>query len=159
MRRVAGTMAALMLLVGAIALGADPSAVQTSGAPGLKPGDIWTLVLLDEQGAILRSLVIRVSASPARSCRGGKWNRLEILDERPRRDPGYAAEAAYDVLATDVTMDLAINVCDGYLPLHGKITDLGIQGTHGTLGLGGGKTGGRFYGARVPSSLPGKGIH
>ena len=152
MRHLAESTVALMLLLGSIRLGADTSAVQTNDASGFKPGDVWTLVLLNEQGAIVRSLVVRASKQAAGSCRGGTWNRLEILDEHPRRDASYRAEAGYQVSATEVTMDLAISVCDGYLPLHGEISDLGIQGTHGTLGLHGATTAGRFYGTRVPAS-------
>jgi hypothetical protein len=148
--------AALLLLLAVSWFRADARAVQTKKeSPGLKPGDVWALVLLNEQGSIMRSLVVRVTKSPAPSCRGGKWNRLDVLDERPRSDSGDKADAAYEVSTTEVTMDLAIGVCDGYRPLHGEISDLGMQGTHGTLGLGGGRTLGRFYGTRVPQSAQG----
>jgi len=155
MRHFAHPTAPLILLLGTIWLGADTSA-QKNDMTGLKPGEVWTLVLLNEQGALVRSLTVRVSDVPARSCRAGTWNRLEILDERPRRELVSQEEAAYEVSTTEVTMDLAISVCDGYRPLHGEISDLGIQGTHGTLGLGGGRTTGRFYGTRVPPSVAGK---
>jgi hypothetical protein len=151
------TVAWLLLLVFAIGLGADASVVQKNGeAPGLKPGEVWALVLLSDKGTIVRSLVVRVSATPASSCRGGKWNKLEVLDELPRRDPGYKAEAAYEVSAKEVSIDLSISICDAYLPLHGEISELGIEGTHGTLGIGRATTTGRFYGIRLPRSLRGQ---
>ena len=156
MRHLVKSTAALVLLLGVLWLGAETSALQKNAATGLEPGDVWTLVLLNEQGAIVRSLVVRVSQQPAASCRGGTWNRLEILDEHPRRDPGNKAEAGYEVSTNDVSIDLAIGVCDAYLPLHGELSDLGIQGTHGTLGLGGARTLGRFYGTKVPPSRPGR---
>jgi hypothetical protein len=148
------TAAFLLSLVFAIGLGADTRVVQKNGeAPGLKPGEVWTLVLLNDQGTIVRSLVVRVSATPASACRGGKWNKLEVLADLPGRDPGYKAEAAYEVSTKEVTIDLAISICDGYVPLHGEISELGIEGTHGTLGIGHATTLGRFYGTRLPRSL------
>src|SRR5215471_10704266 len=156
MRHFAGPAAAFVLLLAIITTGADATAVQKNDATGLQPGDVWTLVLLNDQGAIVRSLVVRVSDRPAASCRGGKWNALEILDDHPRSEPANRGEAGYEVSAKDISMDLSIGVCDAYRPLHGEISDLGIQGSHGTLGLGGARTVGRFYGMKVPPSMPGK---
>jgi len=153
MRRVAIPAAVLVLLLGAIWLAADTGAAQKRDPAGLEPGDVWSLVLVNEQGTIARSLLVRVTDRTARSCRGGTWNRLEILEERPARNPGDQAEAAYEPSAKDASMDLAIDVCDAYLPLHGRISDVGIEGTHGTLGLRGARTAGRFYGMKVPSPL------
>jgi hypothetical protein len=149
------TAALLLSVIFGIGLGADASLLQTNGeAPSLKSGEVWALVLLNDKGTIVRSLVVRVSATPASSCRGGKWNKLEVLADLPRRDPGYA-DAAYEVSTKEVTIDLAISICDGYVPLHGEISELGIEGTHGTLGIGRATTLGRFYGTRLPRSLRG----
>ena len=159
MRHVTKAAAVLFLLaIVAILSSAGTSAAQKkSVAPGLKPGDVWALILLNDQGGIVRSLIVRVTDEPAASCRGGTWNRLAVLDDHPRRDPA-STQAAYEVSSGEVTMDLAIGICDAYLPLHGEISDLGIQGTHGTLGLGGGKTLGRFYGTKLPPPPPGSAI-
>ena len=111
-----------------------------------KPGDTWAIILLDDKGNIVRSLVIRITSKPASSCMGGEWKRLEVLAESP---PAYKDQPAYEITHGELNIDLSINTCDNYYPLHGQLTSLGIQGTHGTLGLAGGKTLGKFYGVPV----------
>jgi hypothetical protein len=114
-----------------------------------KPGDIWSIILLDHEGNIVRSLVIRITEKPANPCRDGEWKRLEVLSDSPAHDPAYKPEPAYEITHGELNIDLSINICDGYYPLHGDLTPLGIQGTHGTFGMDGGKTLGKFYGVPV----------
>ena len=116
-----------------------------------KPGDIWSIILIDHKGDIVRSLVIRITEESATSCRGGGWKRLEVLADSPARDPAYKGQPAYAITNGKLNIDLSIDTCDNYYPLHGQLTPLGIQGTHGTFGMGGGQTLGKFYG--VPVSL------
>lgn len=116
-----------------------------------KPGDIWSIILLDDKGNIVRSLVIRITEKPATSCMGGEWKRLDVLAESPAddSDPAYKRQPAYEITHGELSIDLSINRCDNYYPLHGQLTPLGIQGTHGTFGMDGGKTLGKFYGVPV----------
>ena len=116
---------------------------------GWKPGDIWSIILLDREGNIVRSLVIRITEEPATSCMGGEWKRLKVLADSPAPDLAYKGQPAYEITQRELNIDLSIDVCDGYYPLHGQLTPLGIQGTHGTLGLAGGNTLGKFYGVPV----------
>ena len=113
------------------------------------PGDIWSIILIDHKGNIDRSLVIRITEKSATSCRGGEWKRLEVLAESPARSPAYKGQPAYEITHGELNIDLSINLCDAYYPLHGQLTPLGIQGTHGTFSMDGGKTLGKFYGVPV----------
>ncbi len=120
---------------------------------GLETGEVWALLLLDEREAVTRSMIVRVSEKPARSCRGGNWNQLEVLSETPRPDPRYRPTAAYEPSGAGVNIDLAIDRCDGYVPLHGELSAVGMQGTHGTFGLDGSTVEGKFYGTRLPPAV------
>jgi hypothetical protein len=114
-----------------------------------KPGDIWSIILIDHEDNIVRSLVVRITEKSAISCRGGDWKQLQVLAESPAGSPAYKGQPAYEITHGELNIDLSVNVCDAYYPLHGQLTSLGIQGTHGTFSMDGSKTLGKFYGVPV----------
>jgi len=116
------------------------------------PGSIWTLVLVDQDETIIRTLTVRFTDEIAtKSCIGGDWKKLEILTERPPRPSGLFAEPepAYWTEGSLMMIDLTANFCDNYTPLLGRLTAIGLTGEHGTEHMLGGETIGRFYGAPV----------
>lgn len=90
----------------------------------------WAFVLLNEQGEISRSIVLRFTDETANSCTAGDYKKIEILQERPLRSKLYLGEAAYTQVGSLINIDLAANLCDAGHQLIGKIKNQGIDGKH-----------------------------
>ena len=111
-----------------------------------KSEPVWTLVLLNRKGEILRSLTVRFTDQEADSCIAGKWLKAEIIAERPERSSSFLGKPAYYVTGSYLELDLSANLCDSYYPLRGHLTIIGLSGMHGHEGMFGGEILGRFYG-------------
>lgn len=109
----------------------------------------WVVALLDDQGAIIRSLTLRFTAERAKTCSSGDWLVAEVLSERPPRDPGFEGVAAYRVAGAMLTIDLSANLCDNYYPLRGRLSETGVIGTHGSVTPQGSEYVGPFVGAPI----------
>jgi len=82
-------------------------------------------------------MVVRLTGKKARSCIVGDWKQVEILKRRFKDDDFLAAKPlSYSIEGNKLTLGMT-EVCDGYVFLHGVLTDTGATGDYGTLGLEG----------------------
>ena len=101
-----------------------------------------TVYALDHQ--VVGSMKIRVTAEQAISCMAGNWRRLEIV-KRQFKDSDFLATKplSYSIEGRELTLGVT-EVCDGYVFLHGTLSDAGATGDYGTFGLEGFKKLGTF---------------
>jgi hypothetical protein len=80
----------------------------------------------------------------ATSCIVGTWRHLEIIKRRFKDSDFLATKPlSYSIEGGEVTLGVT-EVCDGYVFLHGTLTDAGATGDYGTLGFEGFKKLGTF---------------
>jgi hypothetical protein len=137
--RSAGLILLAVLSVHASALrsadGPTPSsAAQTSST--WRIGSMWTVAVVDPDHKSIGSMIILVTDAKANSCRAGDWKRLELLSYQSE-DPNFVARRPLSYLLDGNTLSLGANeICDGYISMHGVLTDVGVSGDYGSLGLG-----------------------
>ena len=91
-------------------------------------GTSWVLVLIDEDGRIESRRDIQFTDSPASTCSGGDWYRIDVLSpqsafERRMSSPAYQLEGSA------LMIDLNARVCDANRELVGKLTSKGAAGS------------------------------
>jgi hypothetical protein len=127
-------LSVVMFLLVASCATTQPSAYQRAqglATPhALTPGARWALVLLDGNGQIAASLVIKLSDVPILTCDSGNYRRVEVESESrldgnvPLHDP------AYEVVGAAVRIQLSSGWCDDGYAIIGGVTESGFEGVH-----------------------------
>lgn len=67
----------------------------------------------------------------------GDWKQVEILKRQFKSEDLLATKPlSYSIVGNQLTLGVT-EICDGYIFLHGSLTDKGATGDYGTLGLEG----------------------
>ena len=100
-------------------------------------GSTWAISVFGSANQLVGSMVVRLTGKMARSCIVGDWRQIEILKRQFTHNESLATRPlSYSIVGNTLTLG-ATEVCDGYVFLHGVVTDSGTTGDYGTLGLKG----------------------
>jgi hypothetical protein len=133
----------------------QPSAYQiASAAPTpltLRPGQKWAITLLDGEGHIWKSVVVRLTDIPVKTCDSDDDRKLELISESLGTGPALH-EPTYHVTGSAMRIQLASAACDAGYSLVGGVTDNGYEGVHMADVLFAPKhsASGRVYGLPIP---------
>lgn len=96
----------------------------------LKPGSLWSFVLLDGDGGIAATLVVRLSDEPVNTCESGGYRRVEILSKSKTSAAILVNDPAYQVMGAALRIQLSTGLCDNGYAIIGEVRGGGFEGTH-----------------------------
>jgi len=108
----------------------------------------WSVVLVDRDGSILRTVTVRLTSDPGSACWAGNWLKAEVLSVHPsqgRLHSWYIGRAAYATSGAGIQIILSSDYCDADHRLYGKVAREGIFGEHSSDSISGEGENGRFY--------------
>lgn len=109
-------------------------------------GEKWSIILVDENGSMIRNMVVEFSDNDAYSCSSGDFKKLKVISEYPSRSEAFLGEPAYELNGAALIIDLSANLCDAGYEMRGKLSAKGVEGSHRPVSIMGGEAMGRFYG-------------
>jgi hypothetical protein len=148
------SLALLVLLAGCVNVtGNDYRAWALKETPStFGQNEPWTVVMLNRDREIERTLTIEFSSDTAQTCNSEGWRKVRVLAESPERSGMFRGEPAYFVRGAALTIDLSANLCDAHYELQGELTEAGVTGTHGPVSPWGGEVRGDFIGIPTPGT-------
>jgi hypothetical protein len=130
-------MKALVLVAGlsmAACVSAPPSAFQTASTlatpESLSVNARWALTLLDGEGRIAGTIVMKLLETPIETCDGDGYRRVEILSQRLVDTSIRIHNPAYDVSGAALRVQLSTGLCDNGYAIVGGVADAGFEGIH-----------------------------
>ena len=122
----------LLLLTGCASNQPSPPPLASSlpTPASLKPGALWSFVLLNGDGGIAATLVVRLSDESINTCESGDYRRVEILSKSETSAAILENDAAYQVTGAALRMQLSTGLCDNGYAIIGEVRGGGFEGTH-----------------------------
>ena len=122
----------LLLLTGCASNQPSPPPLASSlpTPSSLKPGALWSFVLLNGDGGIAATLVVRLSDESINTCESGDYRRLEILSKSKTSAAILENDAAYQVMGAALRIQLSTGLCDNGYAIIGEVRGGGFEGTH-----------------------------
>ena len=134
-----------------VQLSAYQKASTAATPPTLRPGQKWAIVLLDGEGHVWKTLVVRLTNIPIRTCDSDNDRQLDVISESVGKGP-LLNSPVYEVSGAAMRMQLSSTACDGGYGVIGGVSDSGFEGVHMPEVLFAPKhsTSGRAYGLPIP---------
>ena len=122
----------LLLLTGCASNQPSPSQLASSlpTPASLKPGSLWSFVLLNGDGRIAATLVVRLSDESINTCESGDFRRVEVLSKSLTDAAITLNDAAYEVVGAALRIQLSTGLCDNGYAIIGGVKGGGFEGTH-----------------------------
>lgn len=130
-RSVAGSLR----LICALALLLGTTAAWTADLSGR-----WKVSIANTRHEVIATLQVRFTEQPGRSCMGGEWRELTVVEATTRDPDFFPVSEPLSYQLQDGLLVIGRNeICDAYLwlkgPLHGSVAqgeylDLGLRGSY-----------------------------
>jgi len=107
------------------------NAMKTPTPSTIRDGSVWNFVYLNSEKEIIRTLTVRFTNEPVKTCSAEYALKMEILSEAPNRKPAFSESsnvAAYSVLGSRFHFALEAPVCDGAMDVFGTVDEFGFVG-------------------------------
>lgn len=127
-------LAPIFALSLAACVSAPPSAFQLAATlptpNSLTANSRWAITLLDADGGIAGTMVIRLLNSPVDTCDGDDYRRVEIISEHLVDPTIRVHNPAYEVSGAALRVQLSSGLCDNGYAIVGGVANASFEGIH-----------------------------